>query len=77
MTEYFYTLDLGETYGQKLNRLAILSRHEDDIEGFAAVLLQGALDQLEAQMQREDEAAEAEAKEWTGRGGPMDDGIPF
>lgn len=50
MTEYFYTLDLGETCGSKLERLAAQAG-EDDVEAFAAMILCGALDLMEARVE--------------------------
>jgi len=65
--EYLYTLDLGETYGRKLEQLAAMASY-DDVEAFAAMLLRDAIDRLVADMKKGD-AAEA---------GPLDDGpIPF
>ena len=47
MAEYFYTLDLGEKYGAKLQALAVQASF-DDIEAFAAMILADALDSMES-----------------------------
>lgn len=47
MSEYFYTLDLGEEHGEKLQRLAAFGGH-DDIEAVAADLLCEAIRKAEA-----------------------------
>jgi len=46
MSEYFYTLDLGEIYGPKLELLAEQAS-EEDREAFAAIILAYALDRIE------------------------------
>jgi hypothetical protein len=46
MSEYFYTLDLGETYGPKLELLAEQAS-EEDREAFAAMILAYAIDRIE------------------------------
>jgi hypothetical protein len=46
MSEYFYTLDLGEIYGPKLELLAEQAS-EEDREAFAAMILAYALDRIE------------------------------
>lgn len=53
MAEYFYTLDLGQTYGSKLERLAGQASFED-VEAFAAIILCHALDALEEWEHEED-----------------------
>lgn len=55
MIGYFYTVDLGETYGPKLERLAERASY-DDREEFAAMVLAHAVDQWEEQDRQEDEA---------------------
>lgn len=52
MTEYFYTLDLGDKYGPKLERLAEITSH-DDREEFAAIMLARAIDHLERTLKNE------------------------
>jgi hypothetical protein len=47
MVEYFYTVDLGEVHGRKLERLAEKAGF-DDMEAFAALLLAYAVDQAGA-----------------------------
>lgn len=47
MDEYFYTLDLGPSYGPKLEALAAQASF-DDVEAFAAMLLSHAVDAFEA-----------------------------
>ena len=47
MKEYFYTLDLGATYGPKLQQLADNACF-DDYEHFAAMILCHAIDAMEA-----------------------------
>lgn len=46
MIEYFYTLDLGQRYGSKLEELAAQASYED-VEAFAAMILCRMLDQLD------------------------------
>ena len=46
MIEYFYPLDLGHTYGPKLEQLAAEASF-DDVEAFAALLLIHTLDRAE------------------------------
>jgi len=46
MSEYFYTLDLGEIYGPKLELLAEQAS-EEDREAFAAMILTYAIDRIE------------------------------
>jgi len=46
MSEYFYTLDLGEIYGPKLELLAEQASQEDR-EAFAANMLAYAIDRIE------------------------------
>ena len=55
MSGYFYTIDLGETFGPKLERLAERASH-DDREAFAAMMLAHAIAQWEEHDQNEDEA---------------------
>ena len=55
MAEYFYTIDLGETYGPKLERLADRACY-DDRDEFAAMVLAHAIDQWEEHERRQDEA---------------------
>lgn len=55
MTGYFYTIELGETYGPKLERLAERASY-DDREEFAAMVLAHAVDQWEEQDRQADEA---------------------
>lgn len=64
MAEYFYTLDLGPTYGPKLEALAALASYED-VEAFAAMILCHALDAMEGHEPN------------FGADDDMDDGIPF
>lgn len=47
MDEYYYTLDLGPSYGPKLEALAAQASF-DDVEAFAAVLLSHAVNAFEA-----------------------------
>ncbi|WPZ14618.1 hypothetical protein T8J41_01975 [Nitratireductor rhodophyticola] len=47
MDDYFYTLNLGPSYGPKLEALAAQASF-DDVEAFAAVLLSHAVDAFEA-----------------------------
>lgn len=55
MSGYFYTIDLGETFGAKLERLAEQASY-DDREAFAAMVLAHALTQWEEHDREEDEA---------------------
>ena len=55
MREYFYTVDLGETFGPKLERLAEQASY-DDREAFAAMVLSHALTQWEEHDRLADEA---------------------
>lgn len=55
MTGYFYTIELGETYGPKFERLAERASYEDR-EEFAAMVLAHAVDRLEEQDRQDDEA---------------------
>lgn len=55
MREYFYTVDLGETFGPKLERLAEQASY-DDREAFAAMALAHALAHWEEHDRHEDEA---------------------
>lgn len=55
MTGYFYTIDLGQTFGPKLERLAERASY-DDREAFAAMVLAHAIDQWEENDRQEDEA---------------------
>lgn len=55
MSGYFYTIDLGETYGPKLERLADQASY-DDREAFAAMVLSHALMHWEDHDKNEDEA---------------------
>lgn len=55
MSGYFYTVDLGETFGPKLERLAEHAAY-DDREAFAAMVLAHALTQWEEHDRLEDEA---------------------
>lgn len=55
MSGYFYTIDLGKTFGPKLERLAEQASY-DDREAFAAMILAHAIAQWEAHDQTEDEA---------------------
>ena len=74
MAEYFYTLDLGQPYGPKLEELAAQASY-DDVEVFAAMLLRFALDWLEQDLA--DAAAWEEAEKRSVPGHDLDDGIPF
>jgi len=82
MVEYFYTLDLGQTYGPKLERLAGQACFED-VEEFAAIILCHALDALEEREREEDGILAAQLRN---KAAPpssqdnqreMDDDIPF
>lgn len=55
MSGYFYTIDLGETFGPKLEQLAEQASY-DDREAFAAMVLAHALAQWEDHDQNENEA---------------------
>ncbi len=55
MTGYFYTVELGETYGPKLERLAERASY-DDREEFAAMVLAHAIANWEEYDRHEDEA---------------------
>jgi hypothetical protein len=55
MIGYFYTVDLGETYGPKLERLADRASY-DDREAFAAMLLAHAIDGWAEHDRHENEA---------------------
>ena len=55
MSGYFYTVDLGETFGPKLEWLAEQASY-DDREAFAAMVLTHALAQWEEHDESEDEA---------------------
>lgn len=82
MTENLYTLDLGQTYGPKLERLARQASFED-VEEFAAIILCHALDALEAGEREEDAALAAQLRNETvlpsapGNQKEMDDDIRF
>ncbi|MFC7702877.1 hypothetical protein ACFQXB_01560 [Plastorhodobacter daqingensis] len=80
MVEYFYTLDMGKTYGPKLQRLAVEAGY-DDVEAFAAMIVADAIDAIEAcameMASSEDDGPEnGRAKGSDGRR-MLDDGIPF
>jgi len=53
MIEYFYTLDIGQTYGPVLEELAALAGF-DDVEEFAALILCHALEGVKNDMETED-----------------------
>jgi len=55
MSGYLYTIDLGETFGPKLERLAERASY-DDREDFAAMVLAHAIAQWEEHDRQEDEA---------------------
>lgn len=55
MSTYFYTIDLGETFGPKLERLAEQASY-DDREAFAAMILAHTIAQWEEHDRLEDEA---------------------
>lgn len=55
MIGYFYTIELGETYGPKLERLAERASY-DDREEFAAMVLAQAIANWEEYDRHEDEA---------------------
>ncbi|MDJ1008637.1 MAG: hypothetical protein QNJ13_12525 [Paracoccaceae bacterium] len=87
MPEYFYTLDLGQTYGPKLEQHAAQARF-DDIQAFAEMILCHALDLMErldaAQNIDRDDDWEAEVlarpvpeNPGSERDTDFDDGIPF
>lgn len=57
MIEYFYTLDLGNNYGPKLEAMASEASF-DDVEAFAAMVLCHALDLMEA-LEQADNAVSA------------------
>lgn len=83
--EYFYTVDLKEHYGPKLERLAALASEEP--EEYAAMLLAHAIDLEEAEWKaREEGAAESTAEAIKRAGGlfkigsrpkEIDDDLPF
>ncbi|MCT8970801.1 hypothetical protein [Microbaculum marinisediminis] len=78
MIEYFYTLDLGKTYGPKLEKMAAQASFED-VEAFAAMALCHALDLMEAREQADNayEALRDLGGEKTVPDGDFNDGIPF
>jgi hypothetical protein len=91
MSEYFYTLDLGEIYGPKLELLADKASQEDR-EAFAAIILAHAIDRIEDSIDVLLEILNHEAleeapsdleqiKEWRKNNRPLgadlDDEIPF
>jgi|AntRauTorckE6833_2_1112554.scaffolds.fasta_scaffold131273_1 2-phospho-L-lactate guanylyltransferase (CobY/MobA/RfbA family) len=91
MSEYFYTLDLGEIYGPKLELLAEQASQEDR-EAFAANMLAYAIDRIEDSIDVLLEILNHEAleeapsdleqiKEWRKNNRPLgadlDDEIPF
>jgi hypothetical protein len=51
MAEYFYTIDLGEHYGPRFERLATNASY-DDREEFAAMMLAHSVEQWEAREQQ-------------------------
>tara|TARA_R100000935_G_scaffold58898_1_gene99280 strand:+ start:5768 stop:6022 length:255 start_codon:yes stop_codon:yes gene_type:complete len=55
MTDYLYTVELGKTYGPKLERLAERASY-DDREEFAAMVLTHAIDGWEEHDRHENEA---------------------
>lgn len=55
MSSYFYTIDLGKTFGPKLERFAERASY-DDREAFAAMVLAHAIEQWDEHDQNEDEA---------------------
>jgi hypothetical protein len=80
MTEYFYTVDLGETYGSKLQAMAVRASYAD-VEQFAAMILCWALDSLEDSPCIDDaaggERVEIDDSHQLFSGEETDDGIPF
>jgi len=61
MDEYFYSLDLGPSFGPKLEALAAQASYED-VEAFAAMILchaLGALEAFEADFDPGDEAEDS------------------
>jgi len=63
--DYLYTVDLGPTFGPRLERLAAMAA-ETDVEAFAALLLRGAiaeLEQGEAELQDVAEGPQPEGKD--------------
>jgi hypothetical protein len=91
MSEYFYTLDLGEIYGPKLELLAEQAS-EEDREAFAAIILAYAIDRIEDSIDAWQEILNDEAlyeppmdweRIWEWRknnrplGADLDDEIPF
>lgn len=55
MSAYFYTIDLGETFGPKLERLAERASY-DDREEFAGMMLAHAIAQWEDHDRQDNEA---------------------
>ena len=80
MEEYFYTLDMGSTYGPKLEALAKKASF-DDVEAFAAMILAHALDDMVRRDLEEDQAERPDAgiggDGWRSSGQEMDDDIPL
>lgn len=64
MIGYYYTIDLGETFGPKLERLATWARY-DDREEFAAMILAHAIEQLEEYERLEDDQLNQELRQMT------------
>lgn len=78
--EYYFTIDLGRTYGPKLVEAA-LDAGAEDIERFAALVLCTTLDRLEVERKERsdrllEEFEKIEIPDWN-LGSDLDDGIPF
>lgn len=64
MTGFFYTIDLGETFGPKLERLAERASY-DDREDFAAMVLAHAIEHWEEHERLEDECLSQKLRQMT------------
>lgn len=51
MVEYFYTIELNEYFGRRLEALAARASY-DDVEAFAALILRYGIDLMEDDMQQ-------------------------
>ena len=82
MPGYFYTIELDETFGPMLEKLAA-HRSADDVEAFAANLLIVSIGHALSEMERDVREMEREAMgdeavaQQTGDQGCDDDHIPF
>lgn len=79
MTEYFYTIELNQYFGRKLEALAAKASSED-VEAFAASILIYAIATLEAEERQEKQALRALTEAMPPglrTGGNVDDDIPY